>query len=213
MAVTSSQALPLQIELCKKACKSCGLDIYQGPAFDRFKKSHIFWVGLSAVPFEEGEEKLPLSPLTPSGSLVHSIEAPFRRQFSFYKTNLVKCAPLQEDKMRYPLAHEMEKCFPNFEWELAHLRPRTVFLLGKQVADFISKKLGLPKSSLHNDFRYETFQLGKIKFVPIHHPSYILVYKRRLLPLYVDSLQSMFVSTVIKKTKKSIHQHKRRVLV
>src|SRR5256885_6087631 len=103
MAVTSSRILPLKLKLCKKTCKSCGLDIYQGPAFDQFKKSHIFWVGLSAVQFENGEEKMPLSPLTASGGLVHSIETPLRTTFSFYKTNLVKCAPLDEDKIRYPL--------------------------------------------------------------------------------------------------------------
>src|SRR5574337_681941 len=122
MAVTSSQTLPLQITLCKKACKSCGLNIYQAPVFDKFKKSNVFWVGLSAVQFEEGQEKLPLSPLTPSGSLIHSIEAPMKKWFSFYKTNLVKCAPIQEDKIRYPVAHEMEKCFPNLLWELDHLQ-------------------------------------------------------------------------------------------
>src|ERR1044071_1180094 len=118
MAEVSSQLLALQPKLCKKACKACGLAVYQGPVFDVVKKSHIFWVGLSAVRFEQGEQKLPLSPLTPSGRLIHSIETPFRTQFSFYKTNLVKCAPLRGDKMRYPVALEMEKCFPNFEWEL-----------------------------------------------------------------------------------------------
>jgi hypothetical protein len=66
------------------------LDIYQGPAFDKIKKSHhIFWVGLSAVQFQEGQERVPLSSETQSGSLIEAIEEPFRRQFSFYKTNLV----------------------------------------------------------------------------------------------------------------------------
>lgn len=203
MAVTSSQTLPLQIKLCKKACKACGLGFYQGPAFDQLKKSQIFWVGLSAVPFEEEEEKLPLSPLTRSGSLIHSIEAPFQTRFSFYKTNLVKCAPLQEEKIRYPLAHEMEKCFSNFEWELEHLRPKTVFLLGKQVADFITRKLDLPKLSLSANYQYETAKLGRIGFVPVHHPSYILIYKRKFLHHYVDGIQRLIVSTETKEVEKN----------
>jgi uracil-DNA glycosylase family 4 len=208
MAVTSSQTLPLQINLCKKACKACGLSVYQGPAFDQFKKSHIFWVGLSAVPFEEEEEKLPLSPLTRSGSLVHSIEAPFRTRLSFYKTNLVKCAPLQEEKIRYPLAHEMEKCFSNFEFELEHLRPKTVFLLGKQVADFVSRKLDLPKLTLSASYQYESVKLGRIRFVPVHHPSYVLIYKRKSLHDYVEGIQRIIVSTAIR-GKENVQQIKK----
>ncbi len=195
MAVISSRTLPIQIKLCKKACKSCGLSIYQGPAFDQFKKSNIFWVGLSAVQFEKGQKKLPLSPLTASGALIHSIESPLKRQFSFYKTNLVKCAPIQDNRVRYPVAHEMEKCFPNFEWELNFLQPSTVFLLGKQVSDFISKKFGLPPASLRNDYRYNVLQIGQIRFIPIHHPSYMLVYKRRFLKQYTDSLQELIIGT------------------
>lgn len=201
MATTSSLTSPLQIKLCKKACKSCGLDVYQGPVLDVAKRSHLFWVGLSAVAFDEKDEKLPLSPLTPSGSLVQSIEAPFLSQFSFYKTNLVKCAPINGNKIRYPLAHEMDKCFPNFNWELKHLNPRTVFLLGKQVGDFISKKMGAPKVSLRDDFSYTTFENAGIKFIPIHHPSFILVYKRKHLQAYIDSLQSIIETTTTNTSK------------
>jgi uracil-DNA glycosylase family 4 len=203
MAVTSSQTLPIQIKLCKKACKSCGLSIFQGPAFDHFKRSNIFWVGLSAVQFQEGQEKLPLSPLTASGALIHSIETPLKSQFSFYKTNLVKCAPVQKDKIRYPVAHEMEKCFPNLLWELDHLQPTTVFLLGKQVSDFILKKFGLPKAHLNEDFQYGFFQIGNTRFIPVHHPSYILVYKRKLLTEYMDSLQNLVKGTGLDSTKKT----------
>lgn len=195
MAIIPSRSFPSEIKLCKKACRSCGLDIYQGPALERAKEAHVFWVGLSAVAFEEGEEKLPLSPLTPSGSLIHAIEAPLRTRFSFYKTNLVKCAPLEEDKLRYPLSHEMEKCFPNFLWELELLRPKTVFLLGKQVSDFVFKKLSLPKVSLNDDFFYQSFETDGTSFVPVHHPSYILVYKRKRLQEYTTSLQALTIET------------------
>lgn len=196
MAAPFSQNSTLKIKLCEKACKSCGLNIYQEPAFDQFKRSHIFWVGLSAVQFDEGQEKLPLSPFTPSGALIHSIERPLKRHFSFYKTNLVKCAPLHKDKLRYPLAHEMEKCFPNFEWELEHLNPRMVFLLGKQVSDFVMAKLGLPRPSFNGHFEYETFHKENMKFVPIHHPSYILVYKRKFVGNYTAHLQKLISASL-----------------
>lgn len=203
MATTSSRSFPSEIKLCKKACKSCGLNIYQGPALEPAKRAHVFWVGLSAVAFEEDEERLPLSPLTPSGSLIHSIEMPLRTQFSFYKTNLVKCAPLEENKVRYPLSHEMEKCFPNFEWELEYLRPKTVFLLGKQVADFVFRKFCLPKASLSEDFHYQTVKIGGARFVPVHHPSYILVYKRKFLEQYARSLQALILKKLHKESNKA----------
>jgi uracil-DNA glycosylase len=197
MATILSRSFPSEVKLCKKACRSCGLDIYQGPALDRAKKADVFWVGLSAVSFDDGEERLPLSPLTASGSLIHEVEAPLREQLSFYKTNIVKCAPLKGDKLRYPLGHEMEKCFPNFEWELKFLQPRIVFLLGRQVADFVLKKFDLPKSSFNENFCYQPLEIDNTLFVPVHHPSYILVYKRKQLESYINGLRLMIINSSV----------------
>lgn len=213
MATILSRSYPSEVKLCKKACKSCGLDIYQGPALEQAKKAHIFWVGLSAVAFEEGEERLPLSPLTPSGSLIHLIETPLRNQFSFYKTNLVKCAPLKENKLRYPLRHEMEKCFPNFEWELDHLHPRTAFLLGRQVADFVFKKFGLPKPTFSESFRYQSFKIGNTNFVPVHHPSYILIYKRKQVEVYTRKLRDIAQKYSVNESSKTTTRKQLKVLV
>lgn len=182
----------LQPMLCKKSCDACGLNIYQPPIFDQFKLSTIFWVGLSAVKFEEHEEKLPLSPFTASGSLINTIEQPFRHNLTFYKTNLVKCVPLAGNKLRYPVQHEMSKCFPNFQWELKELKPITVFLLGKQVASFVLKQLSNHKPSFEDNFHYRIFEIGGINFIPIHHPSYILVYKRKNLNQYIENVRKQF---------------------
>lgn len=182
---------------CRKTCKACGLYLNQLPVYDKLKKSSVFWVGLSAVQFDDGEEKLPLSPLTPSGSLIHAIEQPFLNQISFYKTNLVKCVPLKDDKIRYPLEHEMEKCFSNFEWELEKLEPTTVFLLGKQVATFIFKKLSDYKPTLSATFNYNSIEINGIDFVPIHHPSYVLIYKRKSVNRYIKNIQKNFANQVL----------------
>lgn len=152
----------------------------------------VFWVGLSAVKFDAHEEKLPLSPSTASGALIHSIEAPFLDKLSFYKTNLVKCAPMQGNKLRYPLKHEMAKCFPNFQWELETLQPKTVFLLGNQVASFVLQQLNHRKSVFSDGFNYHSIDIEGIRFVPIHHPSYVLVYKRKLLAEYVEGVRAQF---------------------
>lgn len=206
MAVISSLTSPPKIQLCKKACKACGLHIHQEPIFDKLQRSNIFWVGLSAVLFDDGDEKLPLSKLTASGALVHSIEEPYKKFFSFYKTNIVKCAPMKEEKIRYPSASEMDNCFPNFLWELETLSPSTVFLLGKQVSDFVLRKFDFSPVRMSDSFNYESVIHNSVQFVPIHHPSYILVYKRKLLQEYKESLQSIISSTEIdnKKRKRKI---------
>lgn len=192
MMVKSSLDLSHKIKSCKsKICKACGLYLNQLPVLDQTKVSNIFWVGLSAVQFDEGIEGKPLSPFTRSGALLENIEAPIRKEITFYKTNLVKCLPLKDGKIRYPLEHEMEKCFPNFEFEVDVLKPSVIFLLGKQVAFFVMKKMGIKEISLSENFRYETFEINNITFIPIHHPSYILVYKRKHLYRYIKSVQSL----------------------
>ena len=176
-----------------KICKACGLYLHQQPVSEKAETSHVFWVGLSAVQFEEGVEPLPLSPLTNSGALISSIETPLRQEMQFYKTNLVKCAPLQKEngKIRYPFEHEMEKCFPNLEYEMEVLTPTVVFLLGKQTASFVMKKMGFSQVALPDDFKYKPVLVDGIYFVSIHHPSYMLVYKRSLLNKYTKNIQAI----------------------
>lgn len=191
--MTSSPILNIhQPKICKKSCKACGLSVFQSPVYEQLKFSDVFWVGLSAVMFKEEDEKLPLSSLTASGSLIHTIEQPFTHKMSFYKTNLVKCAPMEGSKLRYPLSHEMERCFPNFQWELEKLEPTTVFLLGKQVASFVLKKLSPHKPLFSENFNYASFEIGRINFIPIHHPSFILVYKRKSLTQYIENVRKHF---------------------
>lgn len=192
MTVKYSLDLHQKIKPCRKVCKACGLYLNQLPVLDFLKQSHIFWVGLSAVQFEEGIEHLPLSPSTRTGALISSIEESLKDEISFYKTNLVKCLPLKHDgKIRYPIEHEMEKCYPNFQFELDALNPSVVFLLGKQVSSFVMKKLGVKESNLPDNFKYKSTVVNGIYFVSIHHPSYILVYKRKELNNYVKSIRSI----------------------
>lgn len=194
MTVKFSLDLKEKIKPCtNKVCKACGLYLHQQPAYEKAETSHVFWVGLSAVLFEEGIVPQPLSPLTPSGSLIDTIENPLRQDIQFYKTNIVKCVPLntEKGKIRYPFEHEMEKCFPNFEYEMEMLTPAVVFLLGKQTASFIMKKLGVRNICLADDFKYSSFNINGIHFIPIHHPSYILVYKRKEMNSYIKNIQSL----------------------
>lgn len=175
-------------------CRSCGLYINQFPLSDTKKKADVFWVGLSAVQIDEDEEyKIPLSPSTKSGKLIQDIELASKHDVSFFKTNLVKCLPLNEDKIRYPERIEMNKCYPNLEAELDKYKPKIVFLLGRLVADFTLKKYGLKLGGLGSDFSYKEYKVGDITFVPIHHPSYILIYKRKFIQQYIQGVQKVII--------------------
>lgn len=172
-------------------CRSCGLYLNQMPATGEKTQSEVFWVGLSAVAFSEEEDRVPLSPSTRSGALIAEIESVFSKTSFFYKTNLVKCLPLKENKIRYPISKEMEKCFPNLNSEIDELKPKIIFLLGKQVASFVLSKIGISHFSLDEDFNYQGFEDSGITYIPIHHPSYVLIYKRKNVNTYIDQIRSV----------------------
>jgi uracil-DNA glycosylase len=197
MTVKYSPDLNQKITPCRKICKTCGLYLNQLPTLYFLKNSHIFWVGLSAVRFEEGIEQLPLSPFTRTGALISTIEEKLKDEISFYKTNLVKCVPLKDGKIRYPIENEMEKCFSNFQYELEELKPSVVFLLGKQVASFVMKKMGVKEIELPEDYKYKPILIKDTFFVPVHHPSFILVYKRKHLNSYIKNIQSICIKKAV----------------
>ena len=107
---------------------------------------------------------------------------------SFYRSNLVKCFPAVNGKIRYPARDEMRSCFPNLVTELGAVAPRVVLLLGKQVADYVYSQLSSRPASLAEDFRYSACVVCGVAYVPIHHPSYVLIYHRRRLGTYMSEL-------------------------
>lgn len=180
-----------------KMCRACGLYLNQLPATGEKTQSEVFWVGLSAVAFSEEEDRVPLSPTTRSGALIAEIENGFPDSSFFYKTNLVKCLPLKENKIRYPIAKEMEKCFPNLTAEVEELKPKVIFLLGKQVATFVLSRFGITHFSLDEEFNYQGYEEGEITYVPIHHPSYVLIYKRKNVKTYIEQIRSVIEKNCI----------------
>ena len=174
-------------------CKSCELCNNQTPLIQKCSKADIFWVGLSAVKISDSQD-IPLSPNTNTGKLIHSIELFFQNK-SFYKTNLVKCLPLANDKIRYPSAKEMTCCVSHLKDEIQLFKPKLIFLLGKQVATFVLREFGVLDYTLNEDFDYSSYAFGNTLFVPIHHPSFILVYKRKRLQEYIKSVEKIIGET------------------
>lgn len=177
-----------QIRMCQK----CGLCRNQKPLLDAEKKCQVFWVGLSAKKMESDEE-IPLSPDTNTGMLIQKIEEMCQEVIT-YKTNLVKCLPLTEQqKLRYPNKKEIDTCYGNLSYEINTLSPKIVFLLGEKVYTSVEKHLNI-KFEKWNDFKYHYKEHEGVYYVPVHHPSYVYVYKRKLIDEYVQSIGNMISS-------------------
>lgn len=179
-----------------KACRSCGLCKNQPPLLEKKNNANVFWVGLSAVKIPMNEDSVPLSIQTNTGSIINQIELNVKNSATFYKTNLVKCLPLSKDKIRYPKTSEMEQCYPFLQREINLFKPNIVFLLGKQVGSFILKKYGEHEPYFESSFKYTEYSFNNFTFFPIHHPSYIFVYKRKRILDYITAVSSLITMKI-----------------
>lgn len=175
-------------------CKKCNLYKNQCPLLDHQAEGKVLWLGLSAKAVDKLEDGIPLDNNTNTGKLIEKVEK-LNSDVGFYKTNLVKCLPLSSDeKLRYPSGLEIDACYSNFEKEIEFLKPKLVFLLGGKVSNKIIKQKFQKNSSLDKDFKYEYYILDGVKYIPIHHPSYIHIYKRKKMEDYILSLSSIIKS-------------------
>ncbi|MFH1145340.1 MAG: uracil-DNA glycosylase family protein [bacterium] len=153
------------------------------------KNVKVMWVGLSAKKTAGGGNCSPLHISTNTGKLVAEIEAQCH-QLRFYKTNLVKFPPLDsKGKLRYPTLEECVLSYPELQIELQTINPRVVLLLGNKTAAFVLHQLGLQMPKL--SYKYQAFEHGKRWHVPIHHPSYIMVYKRKEKDRYIKAVKTV----------------------
>lgn len=169
------------------SCTACMLCKHQPPLLDSPRLAEVFWVGLSAVKVDDVGSTRPLASDTRTGRLVDDIEARLA-DVSFYRTNLVKCFPESNGKIRYPKRDEMRCCFSNLMSEVEEVTPRIVLLLGKQVAEYVLTQHDISAFSLDGGFSYTAFMVDGIAYVPVHHPSYVLIYHRRRLAAYIDHI-------------------------
>jgi DNA polymerase len=75
--------------------------------------------------------------------------------------------------------------------ELRVLNPSLVFLLGKQVASFVFKRYLNKEAKLDKAFNYQPHLYNGMYFVPVHHPSYMLIYKRKYIQDYKRSIRRL----------------------
>lgn len=179
------------------SCTRCDLHQNQLPLLDKKCKADVFWVGLSAKKVEDIENDIPLSNDTNSGKIINRIESRFEEEI-FYRTNLVKCVPLdQQGKLRYPDKKEKKVCFNNLLYEINLINPKIIFLLGKEVSNFILSNNGVDNYHLDEEYNYETYLVKGIFYVPVHHPSFIHVYRRKRVDEYINSISDIIFNTCI----------------
>ena len=182
-------------------CKKCKLYSNQKPLLDIEKKSEIMWVGLSAKEVTSDMEG-PLSIKTNSGKVLREIEEELKNKQA-YKTNLVKCLPLnEENKIRYPTKKEIECCSEHLISEIKVISPKIIFLLGEKVYKAVAqkKKINLKK---WNEFKYYYEKVEGIYYIPIHHPSYIHRTKKKNMQKYSNSIRKLIVELLSDKTPKT----------
>ena len=171
-------------------CKACSLHRNQCPLVDKLlaPRADVCWVGLSAKAQLQADAR-PLSEETRSGAIIGEIESLFP-SLVFYRTNLVKCPPMQNDRLRYPTTKEMTSCSPNVFLELKITRPQIVILLGRQVIDFIMGMSGLTAPVFDEAFSYrpQTSEIFSAPLLGVHHPSFVNVYRRKRLGEYTNGV-------------------------
>lgn len=178
-------------------CNRCSLFKNQPPLMDDKCSADIMWVGLSAKKVSNVNDDIPLSRDTNSGRILHQIEEALS-SLQFYKTNIVKCLPLDEkNKLRYPSIDEMRNCYDNFCCEVNTVNPKMIFLLGERVSKFVLgyNKLAVP--DLDNKYDYSFHRYDNKYYIPVHHPSFISVYRRREVNEYAGKIQSI-INNLIK---------------
>lgn len=162
---------------------------------ESLKNANIMWVGLSAKKAIGVDNFTPLHADTNTGKLVAEIEAQCPRT-TFYKTNLVKFPPLDsKGKLRYPTFEECTLCYPELQIELQVVGPRIVLLLGNKTATFVLNQFGLQMPKL--SYEYQVFEYEGRWYVPIHHPSYIMVYKRKGRDQYIQAVKAIIERLIV----------------
>ena len=78
--------------------------------------------------------------------------------------------------------------------EIDEIKPKVIFLLGLKTATFVLKKVGFKTPKL--SYEYKIFEHENRWYVPIHHPSYITVYKRKEKDLYIEAVKSIIEKIV-----------------
>ena len=94
----------------------------------------------------------------------------------------------EQQKLRYPNKKEIDSCFEHLISEIHTMSPKIVFLLGEKVYSSVGKHLKI-EFEKWDEFEYHYKEYEGTYYVPIHHPSYIYIYKRKRMKEYIESVE------------------------
>lgn len=169
-----------------RACARCPLGGRSAPASSPLTLVDVVWVGLSA---KKGATE-PLHAATMSGEVLVRVEArtPYLR---FYRTNLVKCAPVDDlGRLREPTKVEVRACRPILEEELVATSPRLVVALGGHVGRALGGA-ALPPVERGAWPVYLARPVDGVLLAVVHHPAYVRRRWYRLLTHYEEALSAL----------------------
>ena len=141
-------------------------------------------IGLSAR-IKKYEDEIPLDSRTRSGKIIDTFENIAQKHYmSVYRTNLVKCAPIDSEKrLRYPNDKEINACFEKLTDEINNIAPKLIILLGNIVRESFQTNFNInickPKEN-----SLQVVKWNNINIISIYHPSYIKRSKNRELRYY-----------------------------
>ena len=125
----------------------------------------VVFVGLSNKPSLE-----PFDTSTNSGKVLQMIID--KCDCEFFKINLVDYAPLDSrNKLRYPSKKEIDDAIPLFVQKIEKINPDVIVSFGNLVS------LSLKEIGIFDN-----------KTIYKKHPSYIYVYKRKELEIYINDI-------------------------
>lgn len=179
------------------SCRNCDLYRVQLPMIDDAQEADIIVMGLSAKK-KRFVSEIPLDRSTHSGKLVSAMEdIAHKYKCGVYRTNLVKCVPLDENgRLRYPTSLEIKCCFSNFLIEQAAIQPRIVILLGKTVQQVFEKKMKFKIGNAKNCcFPYVA--AGGCYYVASYHPAYVMRSKNRR-DTYLQNFENLLREITLK---------------
>ena len=175
-----------------RKCKKCDLCKNQAPLVEKCKNCDVMWVGLSAKQVGNYKDAVPLDKSTNTGKVIAEIESR-NENVQYYRTNVVKCAPLDnEGKLRYPTREELSICMNNLQSEISNLKPKVVFLLGGLAQEAVERKYKVKFKKKKDLFEYEPVVLENTCFFAIEHPSYMTIYKRK----HIEDYKKAVVRTI-----------------
>lgn len=173
-------------------CHRCTLFVHQPPLLDTRRTATIMVVGLSAKIIHNSTE-IPLDNCTKSGHLVSRMEEIAKQNgYTLYRTNLVKCVPLDENrKLRYPTLKEIDLCFENLLLEMEQLNPRIIIFFGRIVRTAFEERLMLHMKETENG-QFSICKAHGRCYIATYHPSYVMRSSTRIKQ-YLESY-SVFIN-------------------